>query len=429
MLFIRILILSFWAVFIAGCGSDLKLSVRAAESEKDQPSTQLVRKVELSYHDASGSEKMRESVPVLGLSQPVSFKSDLVKDLEVEEGGRFEARAYSGDGYQLLHGSSQVPAEADDGIEIVMGRDGFNQVGGVSKFALSSPTLRKIKVAHSNVSSEFALDARFLQESAIQNNCAELPLIQINAGSGVFPSLILESSIFGAAYQYEAGQFENGNFVSWGGLQSTVLGATGEPIIELGKNFYQGRLLQSSKQFLLRLRSSHEEGCLKVSTKIETAPLNYYFRLADGHGESKRNNSGGICRFFRDSDEAVLPMAVFTVANPNSVATEVNLNFSLYNPTTNSSVPVYYFPQFERKKESEMKLVPVYQGSFQVAPNSKVDFAIFGGRPLYQASSIVPPPCFMSGIGMNFRWSASSRVVGDVGVFVHSTGEKEEKIP
>lgn len=259
----------------AGCGRDLKLSVKAAENEKDQPAAALVRKVELTYHDPRGNEEVRESFAVLGLAQPVSAHSDLVKELRPQEGGHFEARGYSADGLLLLRG--EAPAREDsDTIEVVLSRQKSQES------LLDSPVVRRIRMADVPGVSDYQLDAKQVREKLIQRQCQTLPPLRIQRAAGKFPKLIIEGAVKAPTIRLMAKLMVAGGEVkAWIDWKTMKINPAGEAELELGRDFMDGVLLKSPSKVRFDLWSSHEEGCLEVETRPETRPVAIEFQRFD----------------------------------------------------------------------------------------------------------------------------------------------------
>ena len=179
-------------VFTA-CGKDIKVSIKAAEVEKGQPAAALTRKIDVTYRSADGQEQLRETVAVLGLSQPASLKSDLVKKVEWKKEGKWEAWAYSADGILLLKGTSQPDPDQTSLVEIELNRK------EVQTAALGSALLRKIRIANAPELSNYRMDAQELSKIPDLANCKPLPNMMLHPASGVFPTLVF---VFFLEYLY-----------------------------------------------------------------------------------------------------------------------------------------------------------------------------------------------------------------------------------
>src|SRR5262249_43589157 len=159
-----------------------------------------VRNVEVSYRDPQGHEQVRESVPVVGLTQPMSMRQDLLKDVEVEKEGSFEARAYSGDGQLLLSGKASADPGEGDGVDIELGRG-----GPVKGSDLASPLLRRVRLVAPRIAGEFNRDAVELRKGAEEKRCLQMPQIEMDPSTGGEPKIVFESTIKAPTYSIEVG--------------------------------------------------------------------------------------------------------------------------------------------------------------------------------------------------------------------------------
>lgn len=304
----------FWILVVAslavGCGKrDLNLSVKAADSERDQPTAALVRKVELTYSSPAGKEQMHQSIPVLGLSQPVSARADLLKDVEVEEGGVFEARGYTSEGLLMLRGLAQAH-DNSEGVEIAMGRDGNPPE------LMDKPLLRRVRLANVPNGSSFEKDVKDLPATPNggSEHCTELPALKIGGGqAGSFPKIILEAAVKAPKFTVELGvRLEKGLFKALEGERVLPINPAGDAELELGRQLLNGALLKHAWKLMFRLHSSRYEGCFEVTTNPEFFPPELSEHLTGGWGKAPN--------FFNNE-----PMAYMDVFNPNTVPMRIEI--------------------------------------------------------------------------------------------------------
>ncbi|MBI3542352.1 MAG: hypothetical protein HY075_03645 [Deltaproteobacteria bacterium] len=229
-----ILLLTIVGMGLSGCGKDMKVSVRATESEKDQPSAALVRKVEVSYHDPAGHEQLRENIPVLGLAQPVSMRSDLLKDVRVEKDGVFEARGYSGDGMLLLRGVTRADPDEADTVEVLLNRDASHPA------TMALPVLRRIRLVDAPISGDFTRTEADLRAESRSGRCLVLPDLRMSPSLGAYPKLILEGAVKGASFQIEVGHRKDDGSFQLAAVLGPKMNPVGDAQLELGRTFLEG---------------------------------------------------------------------------------------------------------------------------------------------------------------------------------------------
>ncbi|MBI3555099.1 MAG: hypothetical protein HY074_02395 [Deltaproteobacteria bacterium] len=272
-----------FSLVFAGCGKDMKLGIKAAETEKDQPSAALVRNVQVTYHTPAGKEEMRESIPVLGLSQPVSTRADLLKDLHVEKDGVFEARGYTADGILVLRGQALANPEAGDAIEITLDREASQAT------LLGSPVLRRIKLADAAISQSFERTAKEFQAGSANGRCVEMPDLKFNLASGAHPKIVFEGAISMPSFKVEVGvRAERGLFKALSATLPLANNSAGHAELELGRRFLDGALFTKPMSLIIKLYSNQYEGCLEFKTRPEVAPLTAFYTQERGVGMDQR---------------------------------------------------------------------------------------------------------------------------------------------
>jgi hypothetical protein len=308
-----------FSLALTGCGRELKLSIRASEDEKDQPSMALVRKIELSYHSPAGEERMREGVAVFGLSQPVSVKSELLRDLEVEDGGLFVARGYSGDGRLFLEGSAAARPDETDLVEIVLGREANE------RSALASTLIQKIELAGELKVAERVFEADELSAAARRGECLRLPpwVIPTNARSS--PEIVFSTRILSDLH-FQAGSMSEGKFVPWNAQERISQNGLGQSALALDHRFFDGLLYKKRLDFVLKIFSKEYEGCLNISSKPELASPVLSVSSAKGTEEpplvipprprGQEHLSG---------PRVLYPVAWLRVTNPNAIPLKVRV--------------------------------------------------------------------------------------------------------
>lgn len=351
------------AILFSGCGKEMKLSVKAAESEKDLPTAALVRKVELTYHDAKGQETLRESFPVLGLSQPVSARSDLLKELKVDSKGMFEARGYTTDGLLMLRGWAQVP-ENSNTIEIEMNRQESQRA------VLGAPLLRRVRLA--NVTSElsdFSREVREVHAGDQPLKCLEIPPIQISLGAGTSPRLILEAAIKAPHFRLETSIFSgNGELQSMPEQGALKINNAGEAEIEFGKSFLEGLLFKKPLRMILKIHSHQYEGCLDVTTRPHALPMTSRFQLLGG--------VGALAQGFLP----LQPVAMLYFMNPNDFPAVIKVNANLTNQLDGQALVSCIDRSDAPLRYEQLKCVSQVTETLNMAPHGTGGIVFFPGR-------------------------------------------------
>ncbi|MEW6055716.1 MAG: hypothetical protein AB1540_03805 [Bdellovibrionota bacterium] len=386
-----VLFFLFFAIFGLGCGSDLKLSLRSDEKDKDHPSVALVRRVELTYHNGSGREELRQNIPVLGLSQPVATESEAIRNLDWDKEGIFEARAYTADGLLLLRGTTRANPDEEQEVRITMSRS-ESQAS-----AMGSAYLKKLRVRRVPELADYELNAGQLRAEMDRQGCVTLPALVLRTSGFEFPQLTFETTVKSPQLTFEVGQSDaQGAFQGWAGKMAIPLGVTGDPEIELGNQFFNGVLFQgSNKQFQIRFYSDQYEGCVNVTTRLQTLPLIVTASAREGAGAVAQ-------RFLR-----VPPIAHILIRNPNPFTVHANLVVQAGAEGVLSGTPVelFYHTSCDRITLDELRRGSHIQQNLEVHPGDTAGFCVFAAaiRTGYATDR------------MKIHWSVTSQLQGSDG--------------
>ena len=351
-------------LLFAGCGKDMKLGIKAAESEKDQPSAALVRNVQVTYHTPAGKEEMRENIPVLGLSQPVSTRADMLKDLHVEKDGVFEARGYTADGILVLRGQALASPEDSDAVQITLDRDASQAT------VLGSPLLRRIRLANAALPLEFTRDAKDFRTESDSGHCVVLPDLKINPGSGSQPKLIFEGAVKAPSFKVEVGfRAERGLFKALSALVPVLINAAGDGELEFGRHFLDGALFKGPRSFIIRLHSTQYEGCLEIKTRPELAPVRAVF--TPGSGASMELSTGRYSYY--------LPFGILNLSNPNDYPVNVQVAGIMTSMATSERLQPCIHQHGDRFQWEQLRCVPMISETIVVGPHERGGLAVFVG--------------------------------------------------
>jgi hypothetical protein len=306
----RVFMLLVAVLGLSACGKSGKLSVKADPNEKDQPSTALVRKVEISYRDPGGKEQMREAVAAYGMGQPISVDSEKLKDLDWDEKGSFEARAYSGDGLLLLRGESVARKNDSEEVEVVLSRTN-NQA------AASSAVIRAIRIDGGSGLSRFRAEGTDLRAVASTNHCLALPVIAMPSDSGLPVQIVFEGTIKAPSLKYEiAGEVPQAQ------IHEMKINGAGDAVIELRP---------SSQKQTYRIFSKEYEGCLDVETKAKVIAPVLEFK-----------NFGGEDTRPRDIEAELRRIGALVVHNPNDREITITVRATVSLSGSDATVPFLY---------------------------------------------------------------------------------------
>lgn len=386
-----------------GCGKrSVNLSVKAADSERDQPTAALVRKVDLSYRSPEGKEEMRESLAVLGLSQPVSARSDLLKEVRVQEGGTFEARGYTSEGLLMLRGLAQARDDSDT-VEITMGRE------GEQARPLGQPLLRRVRLVNVPAASGFEREARDLvpgSSEAGEEKCTGLPGLKINSAGGVYPKLILEGAVKAPKFTIEIGvRGDKGLFKALEAARVLPINAAGDSELEFGRQFLKGALLEHAWRLLLRLHSSHYEGCFELTTHPELSPPLATAHLGAGVGQARRGN-------FPNVD----PAGYVEVYNPNAVPVRVDVTGVAENHPQTEWLRLCFDLVGKTMSVPNLQCLPTIAAKLELSPGETRRVGLFGAM-----TANTPTLYDMATRGLRVQWMVNATAVqasdAEYGVF------------
>ncbi len=348
-------------VFV-GCGKDMKLGIKAAEAEKDQPSAALVRNVQVTYHTPAGHEEMRESIPVLGLSQPVSTRADLLKDLHVEKDGIFEARGYTSDGILVLRGQAFANPEQGEAVEIIMDREASQAT------TLGSPLLRRIRLANASTPREFVREAKDFRAESDNGRCVELPDLRLNPASGSHPKLIFEGAVKAPSFRVEVGiRVERGLFKALSGLVPVQINPAGDGELELGHRFLDGLLFKGPTSFIIRLHSNQYEGCLEIKTRPEPAPLRVVFSLGRGAGVDVMRH------------HPLSALGELSLLNPNDYTVSARVVGIMTSLATSERLQPCLHQNGDTVLFEKLRCAPTITETIEVPAHGRGGFAVFAG--------------------------------------------------
>jgi len=371
-----------------GCGRDLKLSIKAHEADKDGTGAALARKVELSYRDPSGTETLREAIPVLGLSQPVAFQSEKLKKMEWSEGGRFEARAYSSDGLLVLAGAS-APLKTDQKeVEVVIGH---SPVAGLGAMQLHSAVIRKIHLKHSAADGDQSWDLDRLESTKGRQNCLHLPGIQLKQNQAVAPELAIECSLKAPDLDYEVyEQNGNGQYLSLVPRQSLPVSSNGQPTLEIGSQFLDGRVLVKKANYQVRLFSSVYEGCLEFQAGPSAESPQVTVSTFPG---PRQYGVTGL----------VSPRSTITITNPNRVPLQIHFSATARLSSGSHALQLHYAHSAAASVITDMIKGVGLTHELEVAALSKSEVSVYAAidpTKTWPESLIVNP--------FELQWSLSS---------------------
>jgi hypothetical protein len=344
---IRVFMLLVIIVSLSACGKSAKLSVKADQNEKDQPSTANVRKIEISYRDPGGKEQMRESVAAYGMGQPIAVDSDKLKDLDWDENGSFEARAYTGDGLLLLRGESKATKNDSGEVEVVLSRAN-------SQATVSSAVIRSIRVEGAQGLSRFKTGESDLRASLAKQRCLTLPVIAMPA-DGATVAIVFEGAIKSPSLRYEI------DGEAQGLSQEMKLNGAGDAVIELAS--------KSQKQ-TIRVYSKEYEGCLDVETRLKMAAPALEF---NHHSEASTLSSG--------VDRELMWLGAMTVHNPNDRDLRVQIRATITLPTSSTPVPFLHHDRDKMMKGRDINLVRSVSEIRIIRAHWKTVIWIYGAVP------------------------------------------------
>lgn len=275
-----------YLLVLCGCGSDLKLKVNTAEEVRHTPAADLTRKVEVTYRDAGGSERYRQSVAVTGLGQPIDMNTDSLNGLEWDKDGHWEAKALDGDGGLLLYGSTQVDPDQSDAVEINISRMAALTSKNGANAPADSILLRAIRTQGFGTNEK--ISATDLRAAQIQGKCLAMQTIRLDlsvAGEHLEPSLVFETNIRGGAVSYA---------LSKEGVRANVpVNAAGESVLELTSIVRENMKSKSSGKIPFYIYTNEYEGCVDVSySVISLAAPRIVFEKGPSAGRADPNSDG-----------------------------------------------------------------------------------------------------------------------------------------
>ena len=320
---------------LVGCGKDVSLSVRPTESERNSPVLGLVRKIEVTYHDAEQHETVRESVSVLGLQTPVQISKDVLKDLQLQRGGRFDVNAFSEDQRLVMSGTRQLQEdEVSDVVEVELSHTQSESI--TRGLFLQRVRFEGIPMlAHFQQTSFPAIDrSRPIEVAAgsnhfnVQANCQAVNNFNLDSGRGSTPTMVLTSQVVGTQYRYRSnlltgpGQYLEG---------VTELSASGEAVIRFDAQQIFSQLRDARTTFRLAVYSSSSlpeaDGEFQACYDIELIrPALEFDAMAGVHnilpGPCSGVNCGANVEYQPDSNHVLF----LAVGNPNPFPIEVEVS-------------------------------------------------------------------------------------------------------
>lgn len=388
-------VLLLFSIVATGCGRNVNLSIRAADSEKSSAAADVASQIQLTYRDNNGAELLNERFPIAGLGQGKIFNPKIDKKFAWDKDGTFEARAFASDGVELLRGKTKADPEQTNDVTIELVR--------TEDIKRTSAVVRGVELTVPKAQTTVELDG--LKKHAVQGQCERLQTVEIPQSGANFPVVTLKTVVKATDLKWTPGFMDaNGVVQRWGDTKSLSILENGYPGIEFGPRFESGLLLKEPTNMTIKIQSSEYEGCIRIQTVPEMTPVAIAVNVDDRYPVDTANRPG----FHRFTN-----VVRFVATNPNPY--DIAL---VWEGQTLGQM--YFFPNIDTLNRGAGIMTPPGQMSVQtltLKANSSSDWYVYGAAVIPDHSSyhtadrfgIKLPPIPV--IDLRLSWSGSVKPV------------------